>query len=125
MMTMVFPNLDSFPPHEQWLLIVLFLFLASTVMAESRLKLDFPDEFYIQSMKDKQFERGNKASENTDEMTRKWYRSDDKPVNKSRWKNIELNIGTQEGQRKHSSDQLHDRFSTHHLELEPQFEIRF
>ncbi len=124
-MSIAFSDLDSFSPYEQWLLMVLFLFVASTVMAESRLKLDFPDEFYIQCMTDKKFERSNGTSENTGEMTRKWYRSDDKPENNSRWKNIELNIGTQAEERKHSLDQLNDRFSTHHLELEPQFEIRF
>ncbi len=124
-MTMVFSDLDNFSPSEQWLFVVLFLFLASTVMAESRLKLDFPDEFYTQGLTDKKFERSNRKRENTDETTRKWHHSGDKPENKSRWKNIELNIGTQGERRRQPSDMLHDRFSTHRLELEPQFEIRF
>ncbi len=125
MMTNVLFGKVSISTYEQWLLLILFLSLISTVMAESRLKLDFPDEFYIQGLADKKFDRRNEVSENTGEMTRKWYRSSDKPENKSRWKNVELYIDTQEERRKNSSDELHDRFSTHHMELDPQFEIRF
>lgn len=127
MATEPFFNKFSSSAYEHGLLFILTLFalLVSTVMAESRLKLDFPHEFYTQSLTDKKFVRGGKDRKETDNDARKWGGLSHRSENKSRWKNVELYYGSDGNQRKQSPDALHDRFSTHHLELEPQFEMRF
>lgn len=127
MVTEPFFNKFSFSTYEHglWLILMLFVLFVSTVMAESRLKLDFPDEFYTQSLTDKKFVRDGKDREETNNVARKWGGLSHKSENKSRWKNVELYYGTDGSQRKQSPDTLHDRFSTHHLELEPQFKMRF
>ncbi|WP_295627177.1 hypothetical protein [uncultured Nitrosomonas sp.] len=126
MMTNVCDSKLATPTYEYWLVLILFFSLVSMVMGESRLKLNFPDEFYTQGMTKKKIVRDKHGQEETNDETRNWRSSKETSENKFRWKKIELHYGMQEKRERHQpSDMLHDRFSTHQLELEPQFGVRF
>lgn len=91
-------------------------------MAESKLKLSFPDEFYTQEAVKKKFVRDGKSKEAVDVKTREWQKTD----NKSRWKNVELYYGHQGIDKRQFPVLQQDSANTQQQQnLEPQFEIRF
>ncbi len=99
----------------------LFLLVSSIVIADSTLKLDFPDEFYLQST-DKKLSRGSQTY-HADKEEPKWRKPASSSSPTVRWgaksiyeenKQLDPLVGSQ------SSGQ-----STETIYLNPQLELRF
>lgn len=115
-------NTISIGGHERWILYFLFLSLVSVAMAESRLKLSFPDEFYSQALTEKEFDRGIREQKETEDDVREWRSSNDKSKKKARWKSIEFYNA------KHKTQpplKIRERSSTPSIEVNPQFGVSF
>ncbi len=108
-------------PREHRLALVLLLFASSIVIADTTLRLDFPDEFYLQST-DKKFSRNNQSYQ-ADKQEPRWRNPADSSSPTVRWgaksiyeENSQLDpiLGTEgTGQ------------ATETIHLNPQLEIRF
>tara|TARA_R110002073_G_scaffold151033_2_gene305160 strand:+ start:1234 stop:1608 length:375 start_codon:yes stop_codon:yes gene_type:complete len=108
---------------EYWWALVLFLLMSSIVIADSKLKLDFPDEFYSQSINTK-LKRGSQAHK-IDDNEQKWRKSASSPAsNDARWRATPVYERNPQlkplipGVR-HSSQTLQT------LDIQPQLELRF
>jgi hypothetical protein len=100
---------------------VLFLLVSSIVIADSTLKLDFPDEFYLQST-DKKLSRGDETYR-TDKEEPEWRKPADSSSPTVRWgaktiyeenRRMDPLVGTS------GNDQ-----TANSINLAPQLEIRF
>lgn len=105
---------------------ILLLLLASIVMAETRLKLNFPDEFYNKQLPDSKFNRSNQSQNNKSETkARQWHKDSDKSSNRYRWKGIEFHYVDRNEQYPHTIPDSYDKLSAPQTELKPQLELRF
>ena len=70
-------------PCEHQLTLVLLLLVSSIAIADSTLKLDFPDKFYLQS-NDTKFSRNNQSYQ-TDKKEPRWRKSENSASSTVRW----------------------------------------
>ncbi len=120
MMVAPFSNINA-SVCEGCLFFTLFFLFTSIVIADSRLKLNFPNEFYSSQTIDRKFNRGNQSQKKNNDL-REWRKQANKSSTDSRWKGIE-SIYAEHKER--TPLMLHDGPSTQQIDLEPQFLLRF
>jgi len=122
MMIASFSNINA-SVSEGCLLFILFFLYTSAVIADSRLKLNFPEEFYSSHAIDKKFNRDTQSQKKINNDVRVWRKqAADKSSTDSRWKGIE-SIYVEHKER--APLMLHDGSSAQQIYLEPQFNLRF
>lgn len=110
--------------------LMVLLLLASIAVAETRLKLSFPEEFYReQQLPDSEFNRGtqsqNKSKGEPKAKARQWREHADESSNGYRWKGAEFHYAEHNKQHPQTIPDNQDRISAPQIELERQFELRF
>lgn len=104
---------------------LVLLLLASIAMAETRLNLSFPDEFYHEQLPDSKFNRGTQSQNESEAKTRQWREHADESSKGRRWKEVEFHYADHNKQHPHTIPDNHDRSSAPQIELAPQLELRF
>ncbi|GKS69450.1 hypothetical protein W03_14540 [Nitrosomonas sp. PY1] len=111
---------------------ILLVLLVSIVMAETKLKLDFPDEFYNKRLSDSEFNRRTQSQNNPGTKTpnpgtkaRQWPEHTDEPSRVYRWKGIEFHHVDNNEQHPSRILDSFDKLSAPQTDLKPQFEFRF
>ncbi|PXW91127.1 hypothetical protein C8R34_10136 [Nitrosomonas sp. Nm84] len=106
--------------------LTMLLLLASIAMAETRLKLSFPDEFYReQQLSDSEFNRGTQSKNEPKAKARQWREHADESSKGYRWKGAEFHYAEHNKQHPQTIPDSQDRISAPQIELERQFELRF
>ncbi len=105
---------------------MVLLLLASIAMAETRLKLSFPDEFYReQQLPDTEFNRGTRSKNEPKAKARQWREHADESSNGYRWKGAEFHYAEHNKQHPQTIPDNMDRVYAPQIELERQLELRF
>lgn len=114
----------AIPMCGQRIFLILLLLLASIAMAETRLKLNFPDEFYYKQP-DSRFDRGAQPQNEPEAKARQWHEHADESSNKRRWNGVEFRHLKHTEPHPDTIPDSYDRFSAPQIKLEPQLELRF
>lgn len=104
---------------------ILLLLLTSIVMAETRLKLSFPDEFYNKQLSDSKFDRGTQSQNESKTKARQWPENADKSSRGYRWKGVDFHYAERNEQRPNTTPNSDIKLSAPQVELKPQLELRF
>jgi len=104
---------------------ILLLLLTSIVMAETRLKLSFPDEFYNKQLPDSKFDRGTRSQSESKTKARQWPENIDKSSRGYRWKEVEFHYAERNERHPNTIPNNDNKLSAPQIELKPQLELRF
>ena len=108
-------------PYEHQLALALLLLASSIVIADTTLKLDFPDEFYLQST-DTKFSRDNRTY-HIDKTEPRWRKAASTPSPTVRWG--AKSIYEENSHLDPFLDTQGSDHTTETIRLNPQLEIRF